>query len=119
MREIRIKKERRLKRQKRTRKKVESVAKRLRLTVFRSNRYFYAQIIDDRKAVTLLSVNEKEMENKEKMTSVQKAEELGKILAKKAHEKKIKEVVFDKGFYRYHGIVKAFAEGARSEGLNF
>lgn len=103
----------------RIRKKILFLGKRPRLTVFRSNRFIYAQIIDDSKAQTLISVSEKELEKEEKGTKTKNAEELGKILAKKATAKKIKEVAFDKGSYRYHGRVKVFADAARKEGLNF
>src|SRR3989344_448528 len=102
----------------RTRKKILSQKPRPRLSVFRSNVKMYAQIIDDKKGTTLVSVSEKEMAQGPK-TKVEKATALGELLAKKAQDKKIKEVVFDKGSYRYHGRVKAFATGARKGGLLF
>ena len=88
-----------------------------RLTVFRSNKHIYAQVIDDEKGVTLASANEKEIKNEGNKTL--KANALGKVLAEKAKKKKIKNIVFDKGPYRYHGRVKALAEGAREGGLIF
>lgn len=109
---------RKTKRALRTRKRIMADSGRVRLSVFRSNKHFYAQIIDDKKAVTLVAAGEKELDNA-KMTKIEKAQELGKLLAKKAIAKKIKDVVFDKGSYRYHGRVKAFADGAREGGLNF
>lgn len=89
-----------------------------RLTVFRSNKYFYAQIIDDSKGVTLVSAYEREL--KEKIpTKAQRARALGKLLAEKAKKTKFQAVVFDKGSYKYHGRVKSFAEAAREGGLKF
>lgn len=107
-----------IKRKMRTRKKLLSQKTHPRLSVFRSNIRMYAQIIDDTKGMTLVAINEKEMTEKLK-TKTEKAAALGELLAKKALDKKIKEVVFDKGSYRYHGRVKAFAEGARKGGLQF
>lgn len=90
---------------------------RMRLSVFRSNRYISAQIIDDQKGETLLSVSEKEL--KEKLSRTEKAKKLGLLLAEKSKKKKIDKVVFDRGKFRYHGRVKALAEGAREGGLKF
>ena len=92
---------------------------RLRLSVFASNKKFYAQLIDDTKGETVMAASESEIVTDKVITKLQKAEELGRVFAKKAIEKKIKGVVFDKGRYKYHGRVKAFAEAARKEGLNF
>jgi large subunit ribosomal protein L18 len=104
-------------RQIRTRSKIRKNIDRLRLTVFRSNKYILAQIIDDSKGKTLISVSEKEL--KEKGTKTEEAKSLGLVLAKKAVAKKIIKVVFDKGSYAYHGRVKAFADAAREGGLEF
>ena len=95
----------------------ENIAK-PRLSVFRSNKFIYAQIIDDSKEKTVLGLSEKHVTAKVK-TKIEKAKELGLLIAKKASEKKIKEVVFDRGSYKYHGRVKALAEGAREGGLKF
>lgn len=81
-----------------------------RLCVFRSNKHFYAQMVDDERGKTILSVND---------FKVKTAKALGETLAKKAKELKIDKVVFDRGGYQYHGLVKAFAEGAREGGLKF
>jgi large subunit ribosomal protein L18 len=89
----------------------------LRLNVFRSNKGLFLQIIDDVKGVTLVSADIKEL--KKKGTKVEQAFELGKIIAKKAKDKKISKVIFDRGSHRYHGRVKAVAEGAREGGLVF
>lgn len=105
-----------IKRQRRTRQKIRGTAKSaLRLTVYRSNKHIYAQIVDDTAHKTLLSVFEKEG----KGTKTERAKTVGLELAKAASIKKIKAVVFDKGSYAYHGRVKALAEGAREGGLTF
>lgn len=111
------KRQKKQRREKRTRKRIS--ADKLRLTVFRSNKYIYAQIIDDKKGKTVLSASEKDLKSESKVNKVQKAEELGKTIAQKAISKKIKDVVFDKGAYKYHGRVRALAEGARKGGLIF
>lgn len=103
-------------RQERTRAKVRLISPRPRLSVFRSNSYIYAQIIDDKSQKTLLGVSEKK---EQKGNKTERAHMLGQELAKMALTKKIKEVVFDKGRYAYHGRVKALAEGAREGGLVF
>lgn len=105
-------------RQKRIRSKIKQNVDRPRLSVHRSNSYIYAQIIDDVKGKTLLGVSEKLL-GKEKGTKTENAKKVGLLIAKKAAEKKIKDVVFDKGSYKYHGRVKALAEGAREGGLKF
>lgn len=80
-----------------------------RLSVFRSNQYLYAQIIDDTKGRTLVAVRQVK----------ETPSELGTLLAEKALKLKINRVVFDRGSYRYHGRIKALAEGARQQGLKF
>lgn len=106
-------------RQTRIRAKVKGVSDKPRLSVFRSNKYVYAQVIDDQKKQTVVGVTEKELLVKEKLNKSQRARNLGKLIAKKAIAKKISKVVFDRGSYRYHGRVKAIAEGAREGGLKF
>ncbi len=90
----------------------------VRLSVFRSNKYIYAQLIDDTAGKTLASVNEKQL-SKAAGTAVERARTVGLELAKKATAQKVQKVVFDKGSYAYHGRVKAIAEGAREGGLSF
>lgn len=107
------------KRKKRIRAKIFGIEERPRLAVFRSHKYIYAQLIDDKKGHTLVSVFSKEINSDNKLNNVQEAEEVGKLLAKKAQDKKIKTVVFDRRGYKYHGRVKALADGARSGGLIF
>jgi len=106
-------------RQTRIRAKAKGVATQPRLSVFRSNKYVYAQVIDDSAKKTIVGVTEKELSSKEKLTKSERAKELGKLIAKKAIAKKIEKVVFDRGSYRYHGRVKAIADGAREGGLKF
>lgn len=116
-----IKRIRKIKRVRRTRGKIlkfTKFGKRPRLSVFRSNKYFYAQIIDDAKGVTLVNVNGLEFAG-EKSAKTDKARKLGKMIAEKAIKMGIKQIVFDKGSYRYHGRVKSFADAAREGGLIF
>jgi large subunit ribosomal protein L18 len=118
MSEIKIKSNRQKRRLARTRKKLRAVSELPRLSVMRSNKHIYAQIIDDVKGKTLVAVHEKELPAADQ-TKVVRAGELGKILAEKAKSAKVAKVMFDKGSYRYHGRVKAFAMGAREGGLEF
>jgi large subunit ribosomal protein L18 len=106
-------------RQTRTRAKAKGVLTKPRLSIFRSNKYVYAQVIDDETRKTIVGATEKELSLKEKLKKSERAKELGKLIAKKAIGKKIEKVVFDRGSYRYHGRVKAVAEGAREGGLKF
>ncbi len=111
---------RKLQRQRRIRAKTKGTSDKPRLTVFRSNRFVNAALIDDEKGITIVSVSEKTLEKVgEKITKTEKAKKIGIGIAKKALENKIKKVVFDKGSYRYHGRVKAVADGAREGGLDF
>lgn len=116
--EEKISKSRKYRRKLRTRKKIIAFKNFPRLSVFRSNTKFYAQIIDDSKGITLVSTSEKDLKESTG-TKINKSMNLGEILAKRALDKKINHVVLDKGSYRYHGRVKAFAEGARKGGLKF
>lgn len=116
------KKQREIVRARRTRSKVlkiSKIGKRLRLSVFRSNKYLYAQIIDDKLGKTVVNIDEKELREEKKLTGIERAQALGKLLAEKAKKKKISKVVFDKGPYKYHGRIKAFAETAKVGGLEF
>lgn len=110
----------RVRRRKRISFKVKGTAERPRLAVFRSNTAFYAQIIDDDKAQTLVSMatNSKDLKGKAQNTK-DGVKALGQALAKKASAAKIDKVVFDRAGYLYHGKVKAFADGAREGGLKF
>ena len=110
-----------IKRKNRTRYNLKRSSNRERLTVFKSNNHLYAQVIDDKKGKTLASVSSLEKNFKEESKSDKKilAEKLGKEIAKRSIENGIKKVTFDKGKYKYHGIVKALADAARSGGLDF
>ena len=112
------KQQKRIRRHKRIRAKIKGTAKVPRLCVFRSSRHIYAQLIDDVKEKILVLVSDIEMKQK-KTPKTSSAKEIGKLIAQKAAEKKIKKVVFDRGGYKYHGRVKAVAEGAREGGLKF
>jgi len=107
-----------LRRKIRTKAKISRKANRLRASVLRSAKYIYVQIIDDTKGTTIVAVNSKD-EKDLKGKPVDVAKEVGKKAGKLALEKGIKEIVFDRGQYRYHGRVKALAEGMREAGLNF
>lgn len=104
-------------RHKRVRAKIKGTAERPRLCVFRTPKHIYAQLIDDEKGKTILSISDAKIAKKE--TKVSLASEVGKKIAKKAVEKKITQVVFDRGGYKYHGRIKALADGARKAGLKF
>ncbi len=106
-------------RKNRTRVKILNKTKRLRLSVFRSAKHIYTQIIDDFTGKTLVSANDFNLDKKIKKTKQEIAKDVGNLIAKKAKEVKIKEVVFDKGSYLYYGRIKSLAEGAREGGLNF
>lgn len=114
---MKSKQERRIKRHKKIRKTIQGNKKIPRLSIFRSSRYIYAQVIDDSKSEVIFAVTEKEINKKG--TKTEKAYEVGKILAEKALKKKIKAIVFDRGGYQYHGRVEALAKGAREGGLQF
>ncbi|MFA5178347.1 MAG: 50S ribosomal protein L18 [Candidatus Paceibacterota bacterium] len=112
------KQEKRIKRHKSIRAKISGTAEKPRLCVFRSNIHIYAQLIDDLQKKTIISAKDTEIDLKKK-DKISIAKEVGSLLAKKAVEKKIKEAVFDRGGYKYHGRVKSLAEGAREGGLKF
>ena len=106
-------------RHKRVRTKVSGTAERPRLCVYRSNSNIYAQIIDDVAGNTLVSASTLDKEVKTKKANSEAAKEVGALIAKRATAKNIKSVVFDRGGYVYHGVVKELAESAREGGLEF
>lgn len=109
-------------RRRRVRAKITGTPERPRLSVFRSNRFIYVQIIDDVNKRTLLSGSDRDLINGpkgKKLSKTERARELGKLIAKKAKQAKITKIVFDRGAYRYHGRIKAVADGAREGGLEF
>lgn len=89
------------------------------MTVFKSTRYLYVQVIDDQKAHTLVYASNLEKDLKKLKSNLSGAEQLGQVVAERLKEKKINTVVFDRNGYRYHGIVKSIAEGARKAGIQF
>ena len=105
-------------RHKKIRAKTKGSAEKPRLCVFRSNKHIYAQLFNDEKGTVIACSSDKEIKTKKK-GKVAAAFETGKALTAKALEKKIKNIVFDRGGYRYHGRVKAVADGAREGGLKF
>ena len=108
----------RLKRRKRIRSKISGTAERPRLSIFRSNKNIYAQLIDDVAGVTLASASTLDKEVS-KGTKTEQAIVVGRLVAERAVAKGISEVVFDRGGYLYHGRVKALADSARENGLKF
>ena len=110
--------QRRLKRRRRVRAKVRGSAERPRISVFRSNRGIFAQLIDDDSGRTLAAVNWTESDLRD-LKPTEQANRAGALLAERARAAGIESVVFDRGGYQYHGRVKALAEGAREGGLSF
>jgi large subunit ribosomal protein L18 len=99
-----------------------AAGERKRLSVFRSSKHIYAQVIDDDAGVTVVAASSIEKTSRDGMktgASVEAAKAVGKLIAERAQEKGIKDVVFDRGAYLYHGRVKALADAAREGGLNF
>jgi len=117
-----IRNEARQKRHRVVRNKIHGTADRPRLNVYRSLNHIYAQIIDDDSGTTLLSVSTMDKEVKDKADkgyNVDAATAVGQIIAGRALEKGIRDIVFDRGGYKYHGRIKALADAAREAGLNF
>ncbi len=106
-------------RHERVRTKISGTPECPRLCVFRSNTNLYAQVIDDVNGVTLASASTLDKEVKTKKSNKEAAKEVGTLVAKRAIEKNIKSVVYDRGGYIYHGVVKELAEAAREAGLEF
>jgi len=125
------KRQKRIQRHRRVRARIFGRVERPRLSVFRSNKHIWAQLIDDVKGQTLVSASDldvkpktKTQKGKKTKTSVMEkkisfAEQLGGVVAERAQKKNISKVLFDRGGYKYHGLVKAIAEGARKGGLKF
>lgn len=119
------KREKAIWRRRRVRSKIKGSTNRPRLSVFRSNRHLWGQIIDDESGRTLLAVSDIEVRSGKGADKIKTAtpmvlaEEAGRLLAHKAQEKKVNSVVFDRGSYKYHGLIKAFTQGAREGGLKF
>jgi large subunit ribosomal protein L18 len=115
---VTTKPEQRLRRRRRVRAKVTGTAERPRLSVFRSNRGVFVQLVDDTSGSTVAAVNWIEPELR-KLSATEQARKAGELLAERAKQAGISACVFDRGGYRYHGRVRALAEGAREAGLEF
>ena len=115
------KKQRLLTRKRRVRAKVSGTPERPRLNVYKSNANIYAQIIDDVNGVTLVSAStlDKELSGDKLASNIESAKKVGELVAKRALDKGVEEVVFDRSGYIYHGKVKELAESAREAGLKF
>ena len=117
------KREKRIRRHKRIRAKIQGTDQVPRLCVSRSSRHIYAQIIDDQKGKTIISLDDSKISKKTKQDDLSAkiaiAYQVGQEIGKAALAKKIERVVFDRGGYKYHGRIKALAEGARKAGLKF
>ncbi|MCS7297538.1 MAG: 50S ribosomal protein L18 [Bacteroidia bacterium] len=117
---VKEKRDRRFRIKRRIRKRVFGTPERPRLSVFRSNRYIYAQIIDDTKGKTLVSASSREAEVRfSGERPLDRSRRVGQLLAERARAVGIEKVVFDRNGYKYHGNVRALAEGARENGLIF
>ena len=117
-----LKHRRQLRRSSRVRAKITGTAERPRLTVFRSSKHIYVQLIDDMKGVTLAAADTKAKDFKadhKSGSNIQAAADLGKLLAETAKTKGITKVAFDRGHFKYHGRLKALADAAREAGLSF
>ena len=112
------KQEKRDRRHKRIKAKTFKITDKPRLCVFRSGKHIYAQLIDDRTAKTIVAASDLEFKKKSGK-KIDKAKETGKLIAKRAKDLKVEKIVFDRGGYKYHGRVRAVAEGAREGGLKF
>ncbi len=111
--------ERRAIRRLRIRKRITGSAERPRLSVFRSGKHIYAQVIDDLRGTTIVAASSREATGPKTDGKISVSAEVGKRLAERAREKGVSRVAFDRGGYRYHGRVKALADGARAGGLEF
>ncbi len=121
---LRTRNDRRLRRHRRVRNQVTGTGERPRLVVYRSLKHMEGQVVDDTRGATIaglstISPELREVRERDSMAKVDLSREAGKRLAEKAKEQGVTRVVFDRGGYRYHGRVKAFAEGAREGGLEF
>jgi len=111
--------EARVRRHFRVRRRVQGTTARPRLAVFRSNRYIYAQVIDDVSGRTVAAASSQEQDLRERTLTVGTAAEVGKLIASRSKAAGVTSVVFDRGGFQYHGRLKALADAAREEGLEF
>lgn len=113
------KRNKRLKRKVHIRKRISGTPERPRMSVFRSNKHMYVQVIDDTTGTTIASAGTTEKELSEIRNGVEAAAKVGAIIGERLQAKKVSEVVFDRNGYLYHGIVKSIADGARKAGIKF
>lgn len=113
------KKDQREKRHRKVRAKIYGTEDRPRLCIFKSNKHIYAQIINDDKGFTLVFASDLEVKDSKKEKKINLAQKVGELITNKAKDKKITKVVFDRGGFKYHGRVKALADEARKQGLQF
>lgn len=113
------KKVRQLRRKRHIRKTLKGTGERPRLTVYKSNKHLYLQLIDDSEGKTLLSLSTREKGIEDIPNNVEGAGKLGEMVGARMKENKIEAIVFDRNGYKYHGIVKAIADGARKSGIKF
>jgi len=114
---VKDRKQRRVKMKRRYRDAVRGTANRPRLAVYRSLRHVYAQVIDDDRGVTMVSASTLGKETSDGTANCEAGKRLGKTIAERAKEQGVETVVFDRGGFRYHGVIRAIAEGAREAGL--
>lgn len=119
MRRVIEKNKRRSRRKTHIRKSIFGTAERPRMTVYRSNKKIYVQVIDDNQGKTLASVSNLEAEYRNLKNCVDTAAKLGTVIGERLKEKSIESVVYDRNGFKYHGIVKAIADGARKAGITF
>ncbi|MEA1902657.1 MAG: 50S ribosomal protein L18 [Actinomycetota bacterium] len=112
-------KDARARRHSRVRKRVRGTSQRPRLAVFRSNRYIYAQVIDDIEGRTLAAASSQESDLRSDNLNIDTATKVGTLLASRAKDAGVSSVVFDRGGFKFHGKIKALADAAREEGLEF
>jgi large subunit ribosomal protein L18 len=122
MSQVKDRKQRRVRMKRRYREAVRGTSNRPRLSVYRSLRHVYAQVIDDEKGVTVVSASTLEAEASGSLKGTGNCDAgkvLGKLIAERAKDSGVEEVVFDRGGFRYHGVIRAIADGAREAGLKF
>ena len=119
MKRVSEKRRKRLKRKVHIRKRISGTPDRPRMSVFRSNNHMYVQVIDDTTGKTLASASNIEAETKELRNNVKNAAKIGELIGTRLNNLKIKEVVFDRNGFLFHGIVKSIADGARKTGIKF
>ncbi|MBN2532608.1 MAG: 50S ribosomal protein L18 [Spirochaetales bacterium] len=119
MRKMEEKTRRRYRRRIRIRRKVRGITEKPRMTIYKSNKYIYIQVIDDKKGHTIASASNKEKEFIDIKSRVKDAGRLGEIIGKRLKEKNISGIVFDRNGYKYHGIIKVIADATRKAGIHF